>query len=77
MLYQLYQLSGPKLIFRIEQCCMYQRSLVVERLLEAEKASVSDENAQVRVGKQVLQKFGIFLSKKVLAKQILQQLILI
>ena len=56
---------------------MYQRSLVVERLLEAEKAAVSDKDAQVRMGKQVLEKFGIFLSKKVFAKQILQQLILI
>ena len=64
MLYQLYQLSGPKLIFRIEQCCMYQRSLVVERLLEAEKAAVSDKGAQVRMGKQVLQKCDIFLSKR-------------
>ena len=42
---------------------MYQWSLVVERLLEAEKTAVSDENAQVRVGKQVLQKFDILLSK--------------
>ena len=42
---------------------LYQWSLVVERLLEAEKAAVSDENTQVRVGKQVLQKFDIFLSK--------------
>ena len=42
---------------------MYQWSLVVERLLEAEKAAVSDENAQVRVGKQVLEKCDTNLNK--------------
>ena len=42
---------------------LYQWSLVVERLLEAEKAAVSDKDAQVRVGKQVLQKCDTILSK--------------
>ena len=44
---------------------------MIERLLEAEQPAVSDKNAQVRVGKQVLEKFDTFFSKQILRNLIL------